>query len=101
MTTKDHLSSFLSGIAGAFAIHTLIQMLLWTLSLGRTLADYFLIWFILLPVPLVLGIFAGVLVSVVYRSQSQIQAFALAAIGMIGAMVGIAFGASGGLGDDM
>ena len=95
MGARAYFSHMLFGLLGAIVIHTLVQTLLWTFSLGRTLDDYLPIWFIWLPMPVLLGIFAGVIVSIVCRSQCPMWAFVLAAIGMISAMVSIAFGADG------
>lgn len=100
MNVKTYFRHVLAGIAGATVVHTLTQTLLWMLSL-LTFVDYFLIWLILLPVPLVLGIVAGVIVSISCRFQCQRQTFILAAIGMLSAMVSTAFDTSSSSNNDL
>lgn len=99
MSAKTQFSYVIAGMAGAISLHLLIQTFFWVMSFGFTFADYFMIWFILLPMPVALGTVAGILVSASCRSRGQMWAFVLAAIGMIGATASIAFGASGHPGD--
>jgi hypothetical protein len=93
MSAKTKFSYVLAGVAGAISVHIVIQTLFWVLSFGFTFADYFMIRLFMLPMPIVFGTVAGVLVSLACRARCQAWAFVLAAIGMIGAMVRIAYSA--------
>lgn len=92
MSIEKLLSNIVAGIIGATIIHSLVQMLLWAVSFGPTFIDYLLIWLILLPIPLVLGVVAGILTTIQCRASRNTWAFSLAMLGMIGAMVSVAFG---------
>lgn len=92
MSIKKFLTNIVAGIIGATIIHSLVQMLLWAVSFGPTFTDYLLIWLILLPIPLVLGVVAGILTTFQCRANRNTWAFSLAMLGMIGAMVSVAFG---------
>ena len=84
-TLRTYFIPALYGVAGAILANTLIILLLLLLSLGTTVADIAMIWLITLPVPLVLGVLAGVL------TRSNGWAFILAIMGIIGGTLSIAF----------
>ena len=91
MSIKNLLSNTIAGIAGATIIHSLVQMLLWIVSFGPTFADNLSIWLILLPIPLVLGIVASIFTTIWCRTSCNTWTFIVAVLGMIGAMVSVAF----------
>lgn len=95
MGIRTLVVNVISGGTSAVIIHLLVQMLLWVVSFGPTFGDYLIISALLLPIPLVLGVAAGILVTAMCRSICATLSVAIAITGLLGAIASIALGFSG------
>lgn len=73
----------LQGIWGAVTVSLLTEIFFWVFSLGQTVADFLRRILIFLPVPLIIGSMAGVLVWRINSSLAARFSFWTGATGMI------------------